>query len=99
MIKLLLIIYGYDRNMKVETYRGENNRIGYDYSAENKDGKEYFDENCEGLVFNVCKIIEELGEGCASPLIANPIIYLCDMSVHDLLDDEIREKVINSNNF
>ena len=28
-IKIMLCICGYDRNIKITTYRGENNAVGY----------------------------------------------------------------------
>ena len=46
VLKILLCSYGYDRNIKIETYRGDLGRIGYDVYAENKDDGRYEEVAC-----------------------------------------------------
>lgn len=55
VLKLLLISYGFT-NIKIETYRGHDNFQGYRINASNDEGKEYYEENCEGLIFNISQI-------------------------------------------
>ena len=55
ILKLLLISYGF-MNIEIETYRGHDNFQGYKIHASNNEGKEYYEENCEGLMFNISKI-------------------------------------------
>ena len=55
VLKLLLISYGFSK-IKIETYRGHDNFQGYKIHASNNEGKEYYEENCEGLMFNISNI-------------------------------------------
>lgn len=54
-LKLLLISYGFTK-IKIETYRGHDNFQGYTIHASNDEGEEYYEENCEGLMFNISNI-------------------------------------------
>ena len=62
VLKMLLCLYGYDRNVKVESYRGEGNAIGYDVSAENAEGDWYEEVNCDGLMFHISQILDYMKE-------------------------------------
>lgn len=58
ILKILLCLHGYDRNVKVESYRGEGNAIGYEVYAENVDGDSYDEVNCDGLMFHIYRILD-----------------------------------------
>lgn len=58
VLKMLLCLHGYDRNVKVESYRGEGNAIGYEVYAENADGDSYDEVNCDGLMFHISHILD-----------------------------------------
>ena len=57
MLTLLLCSFGFDRNMKVEVEYVGYEEPAYMIYAENKDGEVYSEFNCEGLMFNIYKII------------------------------------------
>lgn len=46
VFKILLASYGYDRNIKIETYRGDGGCLGYDIYVENKEGDKYHEIAC-----------------------------------------------------
>lgn len=56
VLRLLLISYGFCRNIEISTYMGEGGWIGYEVSANNDDGLEYYNVNCEGLLFHIHEI-------------------------------------------
>ena len=57
ILTLLLVIYNF-KDIKITTYRGAGNSHGYEIRAYNKIVDEfYYDENCEGLLFNITQII------------------------------------------
>lgn len=56
LLKLLLITYGFTHNVKILTYRGEGNYIGYDVYAESEDDV-YHEADCEGLQFHIYEIL------------------------------------------
>lgn len=58
VLKMLLCLHGYDRNVKVESYRGEGNAIGYEVYAENANGDSYDEINCNGLMFHISQILD-----------------------------------------
>jgi hypothetical protein len=62
VFKILLCSYGYDRNIKIETYRGDGGFIGYDIYAENKEGDEYHEIACEGFMFHFYMILKYMKE-------------------------------------
>jgi hypothetical protein len=66
VFKILLCSYGYDRNIKIETYHGDSLDIGYDIYAENKEGDCYEEINCEGFMFHVFKILEYMKDSKAN---------------------------------
>lgn len=56
VLRLLLISYGFCRNIEISTYMGDGGWIGYEVSASNDDGIEYYEVNCEGLLFHIYEI-------------------------------------------
>ena len=42
VLRLLLISYGFCRNIEINTYIGDGGCIGYEVSASNDDGIEYY---------------------------------------------------------
>jgi hypothetical protein len=62
ILKILLCLHGYDRNVKVESYRGEGNAIGYEVYAENAEGDSYEEINCDGLMFHISQILDYMKE-------------------------------------
>lgn len=67
VLTLLLIAYGFTRKIEIKTYRGEGNAIGYEIHAENENGESYYEVNCEGLIFNISEIINQMNERGISP--------------------------------
>lgn len=59
VLKLLLVAFGFTK-VKVRTYRGDYNCIGYEIHANGDNGICYDEENCEGLMFNIAHIIETM---------------------------------------
>lgn len=62
VFKILLCSYGYDRNIKIETFYGGSLSIGYDIHAENKEGDEYDEIGCEGFMYHVYSILAYMQE-------------------------------------
>ena len=61
-LTLLLVTYGFNE-IEISTYMGCGNSIGYKIYAENKETGEYYqEENCEGLMFNIAHLINEMKE-------------------------------------
>ena len=59
-LTILLVSYGF-KNIEISTYRGSGNAIGYKIYAGNDETGEYYQEaNCEGLMFNIAYIINEM---------------------------------------
>ena len=62
VLTLLLVVYGF-KDIKIKTYRGINNAQGYNIEAYNKERDFYYiEENCEGLLFNITYLINEMKE-------------------------------------
>ena len=89
-LKILLCICGFDRHIIIKTYRGDNNVMGYEISAEDKTGRQYYTENCEGLLFNLENIIN-----CRDEKIHSDLIYMYDLLPKDLINDKKREALIS----
>lgn len=69
LFKILLCTFGYDRNIKIDTFRREYGSMVYAITAENKDGDVFSECNSEGVLFNVYTIIEYMKDnnvGCDS---------------------------------
>jgi len=91
VFKILLCTYGYDRNIKIDTFRGEGGCMGYEIYAENKDGDSYEEENCEGLMFNIYQILDFMKE--------NKVGFKSDWwncKAKDISNDNIRASIIES---
>lgn len=58
VFKALLCSYGYDRNIKIETYRSNEGYLGYEIYAENKEGDCFHEMNCEGFMFIIYQILD-----------------------------------------
>lgn len=56
LLRLLLISYGFCRDIEINTYTGDGGCIGYEVSASNDDGIGYYNEDCEGLLFHIFEI-------------------------------------------
>lgn len=56
LLRLLLISYGFCRNIEIRNYIGDGGWIGYEVSASNDDGIEYYAVDCEGLLFHIYEI-------------------------------------------
>ncbi len=56
VLRLLLISYGFCRNIEISTYMGDGGWVGYEVSASNDDGIEYYEVDCEGLLFHIYEI-------------------------------------------
>lgn len=60
LLTLLLVIYGF-KDIKIKTYRGSGNTQGYNIEAYNKELDFYYiEENCEGLLFNITHLLNEM---------------------------------------
>lgn len=62
VFKILLCSYGYDRNIKIETYYGDGGCVGYDIYAENKKGDFYHEIDCEDFMFRIYEILKYMKE-------------------------------------
>ena len=56
VLKLLLVSYGFNKDVEITSYRGEFNAIGYDVFASNGE-IDYHEVDCEGLMFHIYEII------------------------------------------
>lgn len=63
VLRLLLISYGFCRNIEISTYIGDGGWIGYEVSASNDDGIEYYAVDCEGLLFHIYEIQKFMRDG------------------------------------
>lgn len=91
VLNILLCSYGYDRNIKIETYRGEGGCVGYDVYGENKSGDFYHEVCCEDFMFHVYMILNYMKEHNAS--------YKSDwwsIRVKDICNDATRESLTKS---
>lgn len=69
VLRLLLISYGFCRNIEISTYIGDGGWIGYEVSASNDDGIEYYEVDCEGLLFHIYEIQKFMRYENIEPLI------------------------------
>lgn len=90
VLRLLLISYGFCRNIEISTYVGEGGWIGYEVSANNDDGLEYYDVNCEGLLFHIHEIQHFMREENVVPRIMGG-----NYSNKHLLSDEHLKKLLS----
>lgn len=62
LLTLLLVTYGF-KDIKIKTYHGSGNTQGYNIEAYNKERDYYYiEENCEGLLFNITHLINEMND-------------------------------------
>lgn len=89
ILRLLLINYGFCRDIKIKTYTGDGGWIGYDIYARNDDGVEYSQIDCEGLLFHMYEIQNFM-------MINNirPRILAGMFSTNHLLSDERLENIL-----
>lgn len=60
ILTLLLVIYDF-KEICIKTYKGSGNTQGYKIEAYNKEHDFYYiEENCEGLMFNITHIINQM---------------------------------------
>ena len=90
VFKILLCCYGYDRNILIKTYYGDGGWIGYDIHAEDENGNEYDEVNCEGFLFHIHRILEFMEK-----IKAKRKTLFWDKPLKLLLDDNERERVIS----
>lgn len=61
-LTILLVAYGF-KKIEISTYRGYGNAIGYKIYAGNEETGEYYQEaNCEGIMFNIAHLINNMQE-------------------------------------
>lgn len=88
VFKILLSSYGYDRNIKIETYRGDCGCLGYDIYAENKKGDEYHEVSCEDFMFHFYMILnymKKTNQPFKTEWWSVGIKYVCDDEIRDSL--------------
>lgn len=90
VLRLLLISYGFCRNIEISTYIGDGGWIGYEVSASNDDGIEYYEVDCEGLLFNIYEIQKFMRDENIEPR-----SMLGNFSNKHLLSDESLNKLLN----
>lgn len=89
VFKILLCSFGYDRNIKIDTFRTDHGTIGYEIEAENKDGDVFSECNGEGVVFNIYTILNYMKTN-----VVDFNSKWWDIPVKYLLNDEEREKLV-----
>lgn len=90
LFKILLCTYGYDRNIKIETFRTDDGTIGYEIEAENEKGDVFHNIDGEGVVFDIYEILNYMKQ--------NNVAYKSNwwgVSLKYLLDDAERRKLVN----
>nr|DAX30756.1 MAG TPA: hypothetical protein [Caudoviricetes sp.] len=90
VLRLLLISYGFCRNIEISTYIGDGGWIGYEVSASNDDGIEYYAVDCEGLLFHIYEIQKFMRDENIEPR-----SMLGNFSNKHLLSDESLNKLLN----
>jgi hypothetical protein len=89
-IKILLCSYGYDRNIKVETYNGDYGAPGYEVEADHENGDHFHCIDCEGLMFTVYEILDYMKQ--------NDVPFKSEwwtISMKTVIDDKKREELVN----
>lgn len=90
VLRLLLISYGFCRNIEISTYMGDGGWIGYEVSASNDDGIEYYAVDCEGLLFHIYEIQKFMRDENIEPR-----SMLGNFSNKHLISDESLNKLLN----
>jgi len=70
LLKLLLLVFGFNKNVAIKTYKGEGGYTGYDISAENEEIG-YTQVDCEGLLFHMYEILNFMNENNIKPTTIN----------------------------
>lgn len=87
-LRLLLIEYGFTKSINIKVYHGDGINIGYEIEATDNKGNEYFEDNCEGLMFNIYLIIKYMKEHNIK-IICGGVYSNVNYSTKDLLSDDI----------
>lgn len=82
VLRLLLISYGFCRNIEISTYSGDGGCIVYEVLADNDDGLSYIECNSEGLLFHIYEINKFMRENNVVPRIMSQ-----NYSTKNLLND------------
>lgn len=90
VLRLLLISYGFCRNIEISNYMGNGGWIGTEVSASNDDGIEYYAVDCEGLLFHIYEIQKFMRDENIAPRVMTG-----DFSNKHLLSDESLNKLLN----
>lgn len=88
LITVLLCSYGFDRDIEIETYRGDYGEHGYHIDAKNYQGEHFYYSGCEPIMYFIYTIIKEMQERGI-----NPISVYGRYSIKDVLNPKIREIV------
>lgn len=89
ILRLLLISYGFCRNIEINTFMGEGGWIGYEVSASNDDDLDYHEVNCEGLLFHIYEIQRFMRDENIAPRIMTG-----NFSNKHLLSDDHLNKIL-----
>lgn len=89
MLRLLLISYGFCRNIEINTYT-DGGWVGYDVSAENDDNLMYSECDCEGLLFHIYEINSFMRDNEVVPRIMSECY-----STKGLLNDEYLNRMLS----
>lgn len=90
LFKILLCSYGYDRNIKIETFRTDNGTVGYEIEAENEKGDVFHNVDGEGVMFDIFVILDYMKQ--------NNVVHKSKWSgipLKYMLNDAEREKLVN----
>lgn len=90
VLRLLLISYGFCRNIEISTYMGDGGWIGYEVSASNDDGIEYYEIDCEGLLFHIYEIQKFMRDENIAPR-----VMIGNFSNKHLLSDEHLNNILS----
>ena len=102
-IKILLCVYGYDKNIQIETTQ-QFGSTSYDIHAENSENGDTFSDVCDGLVHAICDIIDAMnqdtsdmvymdGSPCSGPRGTTSMEY-SKIPLSSILNDKIRMEYI-----
>ena len=84
ILTLLLVVYGFE-DIQIKTYRGIGNTQGYNIESYNKERDFYYiEENCEGLLFNITHLLNEMKKYKIEPTYSPFPGY--DYSVKEILE-------------
>ena len=93
VLKIMLCICGYDRDINVTTYRGDNNEIGYVIQGTDKFGDTFEEKNCEGLIYNIENLINDAYKRNISIFSESELLTRHNLSIKDIINDSKRKKI------